>query len=83
MLDFILALPAPVRHLVLLVASVLLAWAGTDVVPFLQNQSNVLGSILAAALLAVLSVVTPLVSSYGVGSARARQLGARTVDQTR
>lgn len=83
MLDFILTLPAPVRHLVLAVASVLLAWAGTDVVPALQNQSNVLGSVLAAALLAVLSVVTPLVSSYGVGAQRARELGARTVDQTR
>jgi hypothetical protein len=76
--DFILSLPAPFRHLVLLVLSVVLAWAGTDVVPFLSNQSNVTGAVLSAALAAVLAVVTPLVSSYGVGAARARELGART-----
>jgi hypothetical protein len=73
--DTLLSLPAPVRHLVLLVASVLLAWAGTDVVPFLQNESNVTGAVASAALAAVLAVLTPLVTSYGVGSARAKELG--------
>lgn len=77
-MDKILALPAPLRHLVLIVASVLLAWLGTDIVPFLQDQSNIIGAVTSAALAAVLAVVTPLVSSYGVGAARARQLGART-----
>lgn len=78
MTDFLLSLPAPVRHLVLIVLSVVLAWAGTDVVPFLSNQSNVTGAVLSAALAAVLAVLTPLVSSYGVGAQRARELGART-----
>jgi uncharacterized membrane protein (DUF441 family) len=74
-MDYLLQLPAPVRHAVLLVASVLLAWLGTDVVPLLQNQSNVTGAVLAAALTAVLAVVTPLVTSYGVGARRAEDLG--------
>ena len=78
MKDFILSLPAPVRHLVLGLLSVLLAWAGTDVVPLLSNQSNLTGSLLSVALAAVLAVATPLVSSYGYGAARARELGART-----
>lgn len=77
-MDFILTLPAPFRHLVLLVAGVLASWAGTDVVPFLNNQSNVLGAVASAALIAFLGYVTPLISSYGVGAKRARQLGART-----
>lgn len=76
--DKILSLPAPVRHLVLIVAAVLLTWAGTDVVPFLQDQGSVVGAVVAAALSAVLAVLTPLVTSYGVGAQRARQLGART-----
>lgn len=77
-MDTILALPAPARHLVLMSASVLLAWLGTDIVPFLQDQSNITGAVTSAALMAVLAVVTPLVTSYGVGAQRARELGART-----
>lgn len=77
-MDTILALPAPVRHLVLIAAGVLLAWLGTDIVPFLQNQSNIVGAVTSAALTAVLAVVTPLVTSYGVGAQRAKELGART-----
>ena len=77
MKDRILALPAPVRHTLLLIASVLLTEAGTEWVPLLANQSNIIGAVLAAALTAFLALVTPLVSSYGVGAARARELGAR------
>ena len=77
-MDKILALPAPIRHLVLLVAGVLLSWLGSDIVPFLQDQSSVLGASVAAALTAVLAVVTPLVTSYGFGAQRAKELGART-----
>ena len=77
-MDKILALPAPLRHLVLAIAAVLLAWLGTDVVPFLQNESNILGAVSSAALLAFLAYATPLVTSYGVGSRRAKELGART-----
>lgn len=82
-MDKILALPAPVRHLVLIVAGVLLAWLGTDIVPLLENQSNVVGAVLSAALTAVLAVVTPLVTSYGVGARRAKELGARTPSDVR
>jgi hypothetical protein len=76
----ILELPAPFRHLVLLLAGVLIAWGGTDVVPFLQNQSNVTGALAASLVTAFLAWVTPLVTSYGVGSDTARQLGARGVN---
>lgn len=76
MTDFLLTLPAPLRHLVLLALAGLLAWAGTDVVPWLENQPG--RGVLAAGLLtAILGVITPLVTSYGVGAARARELGAR------
>ena len=74
-MDTILQLPPPLRHLVLLLASVLLSWGGTDVVPFLQNQSNVLGALAASLVLAFLAWATPLVTSYGVGSTRASQIG--------
>lgn len=74
-MDFLLTLPAPVRHLVLLVAGVLLAWGATDVVPFLQNQSNVTGALAASVVTAFLAWATPLVTAYGVGASRAKQLG--------
>jgi hypothetical protein len=77
-MDAILRLPAPVRHSILAVASILLTWGATDVVPFLNDQSNVLGAVAAAALMAVLGVLTPLVNSYGVGAERARQLQSST-----
>jgi hypothetical protein len=77
-MDKILELPAPFRHLLLALAGVGLAWGGTDVVPFLNNQSNVMGAVSAAAVTAFLAYATPLVSSYGVGAKRARELGART-----
>jgi hypothetical protein len=76
MKDFLISLPAPARHLVLLVLSVVLSWASTELVPLFANQSNLSGAILSAALAAVLAVVTPLVTSYGYGAARARELGA-------
>lgn len=60
--------PAPLRHLILLTAALLLSWAATDVVPALQGQTG-WGALLAGALAALLAVLTPLVQSYGVGSA--------------
>lgn len=77
MRDWILTLPAPVRHLILAVASVTLAWLGTDVVGPLQDQPGY-GPLAAGLLLAFLAYATPLVTSYGAGAARARQLGARS-----
>lgn len=75
-MDFILTLPAPVRHLVLIVTSVTLAWLGTDVVGPLQDQPGY-GPLAAGLLTAFLAYATPLVASYGVGSKDARDLGAR------
>lgn len=67
MIEKIATLPAPVRHLALLLVSVLLSWAGTELLPVLHDQSNLIGSLVAGLLAAVLAVVTPLVNSYGVG----------------
>lgn len=59
-------LPAPARHLTLAILTVLLTWAGSDVIPALQGQTG--GAALVAGLLAAgLAVLTPLVNSYGVG----------------
>lgn len=73
-MDAILSLPAPVRHSLLAVATILLTWGGTEVVPALENESNLVGALGAAIVGAVISVLTPLVNSYGVGAARAREL---------
>lgn len=77
-MDFILTLPAPFRHLLAALAAVALNWVGTELVPLLSNQSNLTGGIITAALLAAVATFTPLVTSYGVGAGRARQLGAQT-----
>lgn len=77
-MDAILRLPAPVRHSILAVSGILITWLETEFVPGLENQSNLAGSILAAVTLAVLGVITPLINSYGVGAARARELQAST-----
>lgn len=76
MTDWLLTLPAPFRHAVVLLLAGLLAWLGTDIVPWLQDQPG-RGVLVASLLTAVLSVLTPLVTSYGVGAQRARELGAR------
>lgn len=76
-MDTILRLPAPLRHGLVLLAAGLLAWLGTDVVPWLENQPG-RGVLAASVLTALLSVFTPLVTSYGVGADRAQELGART-----
>lgn len=60
------AWPAPVRHLVLMLATLVLSWASTELVPFIQDQPR-WGLLAAAIVAAVLAYVTPLVNSYGVG----------------
>ena len=67
MIAKIAALPAPVRHGLLLLATGLLTWLGTDVIPFLQSSTAPQGGLIAAVLTGVLAVATPLVNSYGVG----------------
>jgi len=74
-MDFLLQLPAPVRHLLAVLAAVGLDWVGTELVPLLNNQSNLTGGIITAALLAAVATFTPLVTAYGVGADRAKQLG--------
>lgn len=76
MLDTILKWPAPARHLLLALLSAVLAWAGTQVDAV--NDIPGSGALLSGLLVAFLAVVTPLVSSYGYGADRARELGART-----
>ena len=56
--------PAPLRHLILLIAATLLAWGGTDLQPWLADQAGY-GAVAAALLAAVLAYFTPLVQSYG------------------
>jgi hypothetical protein len=68
--------PAPFRHLILIVTSALLAWGGTDLVPWVSDQAGY-GILAASVLTAVLAYFTPLVQSYGVGSMPSRQLAAR------
>jgi hypothetical protein len=56
-----------VRHLILLLAPVILAWASTEAVPALADalpQAAVLWSLVTQLLLAV----TPLTRQYGVGA---------------
>lgn len=77
MVDTILLWPAPARHLLLVLLSAGLAWLGTDGVDMLADIPGS-GALLSGLLLAFLSVVTPLVTSYGVGAERARELGARS-----
>lgn len=62
----IATLPAPVRHLVLAVLTVLLTWGGTDLIPWLNGQTGY-GALAAALIGALIAYFTPLVTSYGVG----------------
>lgn len=80
MKDFIVRLPAPVRHGVLLVAGTGLGWLATDVVGPLQDQPG-WGPLASALLVAFLAWATPLVTSYGAGSQRAGELGQRDVSR--
>lgn len=70
-------LPAIVRHLILLVLMVLVTWAGTDLVPFLQGQTGY-GALLAALVAAALGYFTPLIQSYGVGARQSRTVRRET-----
>lgn len=58
--------PAPLRHLVLILLATGLSWAGTEFVPWLEDQPR-FGLLAATLLAALLAYVTPLVQSYGWG----------------
>jgi Na+/citrate or Na+/malate symporter len=64
-------LPAPFRHLIVLVVSALFGWIATDAIPALNGQTG-WGALLAAVLAAALAYFTPLVQAYGVGSTSTR-----------
>jgi Na+/citrate or Na+/malate symporter len=66
MAEFLASLPAPLRHLILLLISAGLGWVGADLIPALNDQAGY-GVLLASVIAAVLAYVTPLVNSYGVG----------------
>ena len=62
-------LPAPVRHLILMLLATGASWAATDAVPALSGQTGY-GALLAGLLSAALAVFTPLVQSYGITGVR-------------
>lgn len=79
------SLPPMVRHLLLMLAATLLAWAGTDLVPWLEARPGV-GAVAAALVTAAVAYATPLVRQYGVGSAPRdgrHELGGRDVGSAR
>ena len=76
-MEKILALPPAVRHLVMIGLAMFLQWLGTDVLDILAQDSTLMGAVAFAVLTALLSVFTPLVTSYGVGARAAKRLGAR------
>jgi len=60
-------LPPQLRHLLLMLAASLLAWAGSDLVPWLRDEPA--AAAWAAPLVVLLvNVLTPLTRQYGVGS---------------
>ena len=61
-------LSASVRHLILLVVPVVLAWVGTDIVPQLKDKPGLAG-VVAIALSVAVTWLTPLTRQYGVGAA--------------
>jgi hypothetical protein len=57
-------LPAWARHLSLLVLGAVLTWAGTDLVPRLQDQPG-LAALAAVIVTMLIAVLTPLTNQYG------------------
>lgn len=57
-------LPAPIRHLLIAVVPLLLAWIGTDVVPALHDRPALAGALAVLVQLATL-YATPLTRQYG------------------
>ncbi len=73
MTRFIGQLPLELRHLLLILLSVVLSWASTVALPALREALTgqpLLGPLLLALVVAVLSWATPLVQGYGLGTVR-------------
>lgn len=71
-------LPPFIRHLVIAVLPVLLAWVASDVIPTLQGKEGLAG-LLAVVLGAALAVLTPWVTTqYGVGAGGTVNTGSAT-----
>jgi hypothetical protein len=62
-------LPPEVRHLLLMLAASLLGWAGSDLVPGLQDRGGA-AALLAPVVMTLVTILTPLTRQYGVGSDR-------------
>jgi hypothetical protein len=60
-------LPAPWRHLIFAVAPVVLGWAASDVVPFVEGKNPLAAYLLGALITALTAWATPLTRQYGVG----------------
>jgi hypothetical protein len=63
------SLPASLRHLVFAVAPILLGWAASEVVPFVQGKNPLAAYLLGSLITAALAYFTPATRQYGVGSA--------------
>jgi hypothetical protein len=61
-------LPAQLRHLILIVAPILLGWVASDVVPFVQAKNPVAAYLIGSLVTAALAWFTPATRQYGVGS---------------
>lgn len=64
--------PPLVQHLLLMLAATAAAWAGTDLVPFLNGQPG-WGALAGTLVGALLGYVAPFVKGYGIGSSKAPQ----------
>lgn len=61
-------LPAWARHLLLMLAASLLAWAGTDLVPLLRDQGGLWAALGVPLVLLLLNAGTGLTRQYGARS---------------
>lgn len=68
--------PAQVRHLILMTLAVVFGWLSTDVVPWISDRPT-WGVPVAGLVAVILAYVTPLIQSYGVGSAPDTESRAR------
>ena len=62
-------MPPILLHLLLVLASALLGWAGTDFVPFLSGQGGY-AALAASAVTMLMAWLAPFVQSYGIGKAQ-------------
>lgn len=61
-------LPIQVQHLLLVLVPVLLGWAGSDLVPWVKDQSPTVAYLLATVLTLATTWFTKITTEYGRGS---------------